>query len=55
MKHVITSRREYFAGQALAGLLSDSDLTMAPDQMAEHALDVAEAMVAELEKREAAK
>lgn len=47
------TRRDYFAGQALAGLLADPDLTMAPDQVAEHVLDLAEAMVAALAKREA--
>ncbi|GGN45600.1 hypothetical protein GCM10011349_11880 [Novosphingobium indicum] len=47
------SRRDYFAGQALAALLSDPELTMAPDQIAEHVFDVADAMVAELVKREA--
>lgn len=55
MKPDNTSRRDYFAGQALTGLLSDPDLTMAPDQIAEHVLDLADAMMAALAKRERTK
>lgn len=43
--------REYFAGQALAGLLGDPELALGPDQAAARALEYADALVAAIAAR----
>lgn len=45
------SLRDYFAGQALAGLLADPELALRPDQAAARVLDYADALVAAIAAR----
>lgn len=45
------SLRDYFAGQALAGLLADPEMTLQPDQAAARVLDYADALVAAIAAR----
>jgi len=47
------SLRDWFAGQALTGWISDSTANVSePDNIAEHCYELADAMVAEKEKRD---
>jgi hypothetical protein len=45
------SLRDYFAGQALAGLLADPEMTLQPAPAAARALDYADASVAAIAAR----
>lgn len=47
----LPSLRDYFAGQALAGLLADPELALCPDQAAARVLDYAEALAAAIAAR----
>lgn len=44
------SLRDWFAGQALAGILADHEYNPAPDVIAEDAYDIADAMIARRSK-----
>jgi hypothetical protein len=45
------SPRDYFAGQALAGLLADPELALTPGQVAARALAYADALIAAIAAR----
>ena len=47
------SLRDYFAGQALAGMLADSTRQSSLENYADDAYDIADAMLAEREKERA--
>jgi len=46
------SVRDYFAGQALAGLWADPDVQMTPEQAAKWCYDAADAMLAAREEKQ---